>query len=740
MTVLGHWLVVVALASGVGAAVMYFWQSIAGEFRGFRPFILVLVSLGGVVFSSLVLLILFLQHDYSNGYVFSYSDRTLPLHFLVSSFYAGQEGSFLFWALCLSILGVFLARSARKRGNEAPVMATFMLIQSVFLVLVLAKSPFRYVWEMFPEAPAGVAQPDGRGLNPLLQNFWMVIHPPVLFLGFAAMAVPFSLAIAGLWKNDFKILVRQGFAWVHFGTLILGLGIMLGAYWAYGVLGWGGYWGWDPVENSSLVPWLTGVALIHTMIAQLRTGKYVRTNLALAVVTFWLVVYSTFLTRSGILGDASVHAFTDPGSTVYWILLSALAAILLAGIALILVRWKNMGGAKSDTSFFTRETALGAGTIVMVLSAAVVLFGTSLPILSKIRVEPSFYDSTNLPIAIAVGLLIGLSLYSGWEYQEAKDLFMKALRAFSVSVIAGIVLFLAGVRDVELLLLGIACIFAIIVNVEIAVTVNKGDWRFLGGKIAHAGIALFLLGVLASGKYATTERVALEFGRSKQVLGRTFTFNGVREREDKRTVFSVQVNYDGNNLTLEPVMFDTGMEGMLKNPDIASGVTKDLYVSPLSYDEAKRAGSPLTLRKGESVALGEHQVQFADYRMDSDHSGSSPMGGAEMKVGTVINIVRGNEREEVTPYAVIQRGKPWEFSSVHSRLLDADLRLTNLGSPEEGQITVNVEQAGLPGTPAVLVVDASIKPFINLVWFGTVILLTGFGFAIVKRKSEGDRA
>jgi cytochrome c-type biogenesis protein CcmF len=191
---------------------------------------------------------------------------------------------------------------------------------------------------MFPQAPLTVP-PDGRGLNPLLQNFWMVIHPPVLFIGFASMAAPFSLAIAGLWKKDFAILSRQGFPWVLVATSVLGLGIMLGAYWAYGVLGWGGYWGWDPVENSSLVPWLTGIALLHTMLAQLRTGKYARTNIALAIVSFILVIYSTFLTRSGILGDASVHAFTDPGAVVYWLLLSILVLLTVGGGALMVQRW-----------------------------------------------------------------------------------------------------------------------------------------------------------------------------------------------------------------------------------------------------------------------------------------------------------------------------------------------------------------------------------------------------------------
>ena len=195
-----------------------------------------------------------------------------------------------------------------------------MGVQAFLLLLVYAKTPFETVWQMVPQIPAGQLPPDGRGLNPLLQNFWMVIHPPILFIGFAAMAVPFSFAIAGMWRKEYALLSSQGLGWLLIAVFVLGAGIMLGGYWAYGVLGWGGYWGWDPVENSSLIPWLIGVALLHTLVVQKRTGKFVRSNVVLGIASFMSVIYSTFLTRSGVLGDSSVHAFVDPGEAVYWLL------------------------------------------------------------------------------------------------------------------------------------------------------------------------------------------------------------------------------------------------------------------------------------------------------------------------------------------------------------------------------------------------------------------------------------
>ena len=360
MTVLGQWVLIVAGVLSLIAAASYRSASARGKGSLATPRVLMSLSTALVLIASAILTALILSHDFSNGYVFGYSDRSLPLHFLLSTFYAGQEGSFLFWALCSSLIAVVLSGYARKRDSEAEVMTVFLIVQTVLLALTVAKSPFRAVWDMYPEIAQGQVPPDGHGLNPLLQNFWMVIHPPVLFIGFALMAVPFSQAVGGLWKMKFSLLPTQGLSWILMAVSLLGLGIMLGAYWAYGVLGWGGYWGWDPVENSSLIPWLTGIALVHTLLAQRRTGRYVRTNFVLAIVSFFLVIYSTFLTRSGILGDASVHAFADAGAEVYWLLLASLVAILLTGgVLLVLAPNGAATGGRDNAVAHARDHACG---------------------------------------------------------------------------------------------------------------------------------------------------------------------------------------------------------------------------------------------------------------------------------------------------------------------------------------------------------------------------------------------
>ena len=603
MTVLGNAAMIAGLVSAVLSAGFYYRSALRRGTSPSWPRLFLLASTLFVVIASLSLLDLILTHDYSAGYVYSYSDNSLPVHYLISSFYAGQEGSFLFWALCSGIIGILLYRYTKKRGIESPVMGVFMTVEAFLILLVVVRSPFRTLWEMFPGAPAS-PPPDGRGLNPLLQNLWMVIHPPVLFLGFAAMAVPFSMSVAGLWKKNAAMLSTHAFPWLLFSVSVLGLGIMLGAYWAYGVLGWGGYWGWDPVENSSLVPWLTGVGLLHTLLAQRRTNSYIRTNFALALVSFLLVLYSTFLTRSGVLGDASVHAFTDPGAQIYWLLLSGLILVTVLSAALLLLRSRFFRPEGKRSGLLTRETTLGWGTITLLLSAAVVLFGTSLPILSKTRVEPSFYDATNLPIAVIITLLIGYSLFMQWEVQDGSYTIRRSLTSLGAAALSCIILLFAGVQDAGALLLIFTSLFALYVNVKIGAGVARADWRSLGGKIAHAGIALLLIGVIVTGRFSSKEHVSLPQYTPRTVLGRSMTYTGYRQLPDGKIVFNISVVSPGESFRLSPGMSPGSDQGVLRTPDIASFLLHDIYVSPVGVETANASGASTNAVAGpESLVI-----------------------------------------------------------------------------------------------------------------------------------------
>ncbi|HUI66337.1 MAG TPA: cytochrome c biogenesis protein CcsA [Bacteroidota bacterium] len=732
MTVLGDLVVLAALLTAFASAFFYAVSNSRSLLSWPRRFLR--AHLLFVCLASALLLYLLLTHDYSIGYVYSYSDNALPLQYLISSFYAGQEGSFLFWALCSAIIAGVLARTARKTGTEGRLMAVFMSVQSFLLLLVVARSPFRSLWETFPGAPAA-APGDGHGLNPLLQNFWMVIHPPVLFIGFAAMAVPFSFAVAGLWKKEYGMLTSHGLPWLLFAVGILGLGIMLGAYWAYGVLGWGGYWGWDPVENSSLIPWLTGVALLHTLLAERRTGRYAKTNFALAMASYLLVIFSTFLTRSGILGDASVHAFTDPGAVVYWLLLGGLAVLALASIALLLWRFGELRGEAAQGGLLTRETALYVGAIALCLSACVVLFGTSLPIFSRARVETGFYDSTNLPIAIVLLFLIAYSLYMPWEIAEGSQTLKRSLRALGGAAGASLALALLGVSEPTALLLIFAAVFALIVNTEFGVRLLRSDPWVLGGKIAHIGLALFLIGVIATGKFSVKQQASLPLYVPQPVLGRTLTYAGYKEQPDGKVAFNVKVEGKGETFQLSPVMFANGDQGLMRNPDIASFLTRDFYVSPLSLEESHPAErmETYTIERGQTISIGGVRATFVSF--DPRKVGA----GSDSRVGSVLDLTDGKAHETVVPVLDRSSGSPVSPPCA-SHLMNADISLLNTrmstgNSPSSVTVKV-VRPDALSARPEALLVEASVKPWIILIWGGTVILLGGFCLAIIKRSKE----
>ena len=739
MTALGFWLVVFAFVSSTVASLLYYRSISTGTLPG-RARRWVQAGAAAIVTASFILIIVLLQHDFTNGYVFSYSSRALPLHYLVSCFYAGQEGSFLFWGLCSVVISLILLRSAGRTKDLEWVMTVFMAVQSFLMLLLIVKSPFRDVWEMFPQMKVNTVPADGQGLNPLLQNFWMAVHPPVLFLGFAAMAVPFSFAVGGMWKKDYSMVASAGFPWVLFSVLVLGLGIMLGAYWAYAVLGWGGYWGWDPVENSSLIPSIIGVALIHTMVAQRRSLVFIKTNNFLAVAAFCLVVYSTFLTRSGVLGDSSVHSFTDPGATVYWTLAGFLAALAFSGFGLLYARRADMRAHQVETRSMSREMALGLGTLVLLVLAVVVLFGTSLPIISQTTVEPSFYDSTALPFAILLALLIGYSLYAQWGGSEWREILRRSLRASIISVAVAIILFAAGLRDASMLLFALASVFALVVNLELLWKARHGGLRMFGGKLAHLGLALFFLGVLSTGKYSTTKSLSLGINRPVDAFGYRFTYTGNRMLPGEKYAFHVNVEAGGTAVTLAPVMFEAGEQGIMKTPDISSSFARDVYVSPVSFaGTGTHTHESYTIPKGGSISMGNVTARFVRFDMDAHGDATAGPGGA-MSIGSVLELSNGSASETITPVAVYRPDAAPAYKSFPSRLMNANIRLVSVNVGMGGgasTVTVEVQPQGEASADGeTLVVEASVKPFVNLLWGGTLIMFVGFGLCIIRRSGE----
>ncbi|MCK4461079.1 MAG: cytochrome c biogenesis protein CcsA, partial [candidate division Zixibacteria bacterium] len=346
---------------------------------------------------------LFFSHNFAVKYVVGYSDRSLEFSYLVSSLWAGQEGTYLLWLFFSTLFGYVIIKRGGVYRDWG--MVVYSLVNLFFLFILVRLSPF---------ALMDIVPADGAGLNPLLQDPWMVIHPPVIFVGYAATGVPFALAMAALIINDYSDWVKRVFPWVTVSALMIGLGNILGGYWAYKTLGWGGYWAWDPVENSSLIPWFASLALVHGLLLEKRTnGALRKSNLLLSALTFILVVYGTFLTRSGVLADFSVHSFVNLGTNVY--LIGFMIAFVVLTAALFLPRLRSIGSVPIDYNFYGRDFTLVAATTLLFVFAMIVLFWSSLPFLTSVfsdqprAADVTTYNDFALPLAIVYSLILAIS-------------------------------------------------------------------------------------------------------------------------------------------------------------------------------------------------------------------------------------------------------------------------------------------------------------------------------------------
>ncbi|MBD2755656.1 cytochrome c biogenesis protein CcsA [Spirosoma validum] len=467
------------------------------------------------------------NHYFEYHYAWSHSSLALPVQYMISCFWEGQEGSFLLWLFWDALLGLILIRTSGSRW-EAPMMAVFALVQAFLASMILGiilgdtfkigSSPFLTLKEAIPDAPVFTMDPnfipkDGNGLNPLLQNYWMVIHPPTLFLGFALTLVPFAYCIAGLWRNQPLEWIRPALPWTLVGAMVLGVGIMMGGYWAYETLNFGGYWNWDPVENAVYVPWLVMVAALHTMLIAKRSSTGLKTAVILTISTFLLILYATFLTRSGILGNASVHSFTDLGLSGQ--LLIYLLAFVAMAVALTVSKWKYIPSDEQEASVYTKEFWLFIGATVLCLAAFQVIATTSIPVYNKIL--ESFGKISNLALPadqiahynkfqvwffVAIALLTGVGQYMWWRKVENKKwdaLITPGILTLLIS--AGLIAF-GEIKNPVYMVLLVASIFALMTNGTILLGIIRGNYRLSGGAIAHMGIALMLVGILYSAGFS----------------------------------------------------------------------------------------------------------------------------------------------------------------------------------------------------------------------------------------------
>jgi cytochrome c-type biogenesis protein CcmF len=600
----------------------------------------------GVILASAILLTLILRHDFRVHYVYSYSDRSLPLGYLIATFWAGQEGSFLLWLFWGMLVGFPLIRYARH--YEYPTMVVYNLTQLSLLLILLRQSPFRFLEGLAP----GQMPFDGQGLNPLLQNPWMTIHPPIMFLGYASTAVPFAFAIAALWGRRFDEWVKASLPWALVTVVTLGCAILLGGYWAYVTLGWGGYWGWDPVENSSLVPWLASAALVHGMILQRARGRFRRLNFSLAILAYLLVVYATFLTRSGVLADFSVHSFVDLGITA-WLVFN-LVFFLLLGAGMLAWRWRLIPTQPGDEPLLSRTAFFLVAIAALLGTATMILLGTSSPLITRLftrpsQVGPAFYNRVTLPIGILLATLLAVVPYLHWRgtSKEFRKRLLTAGSLAALSIAIGVAVGAHGVLYVIFLLMAVFAFFSNLLKTSDEVRNRK--FRAAGGYLAHVGLGLMLAGIIVSSAYDRSAKVTLPLGQARKALGYTLTFKGVdRPTPTARQAMLVEVtDPSGHSYIARPHLFRNEKSNQLvANPDVSVHLTHDLYVSPIEFDPGEQpdAANAIQLAKGETTTAGPYTITFDGFDLSGAHGSS-----AEVSIGARLTVKKGGEEVHVVP-------------------------------------------------------------------------------------------
>jgi len=561
-----------------------------------------LAVLGLTSLATAVLVYAFLSHDFSLEYVASYSSRQMSTVYTLAAFWAGNEGSLLIWSWVLALMAAIVVWQKPRRDFLPYILAVVAANEAFFLIVMLS------VANPFVQLPFAAA--DGRGLNPLLENPGMLFHPISLLAGYAGFTIPFAFAIAALATG------RLGEEWLRparryalVAWLLLGVGNILGAWWAYVELGWGGYWAWDAVENAGLMPWLVGTAFLHSAVIQKRRGMLKGWNMVLIIVTFNLALFGTFLTRSGVV--SSIHSFGI--SSLGPLFLGFISLSLVISIVLLFRRLPSLKGEDKLDSLVSREGAFLANNLLLVAIASATFLGTMFPVISeavrgvRVTVGPSFFNRVNGSLVLIFLLLMGICPLIGWRRANLRNLLRKLLIPSAATALALLLLVIWTRRWYAVAGFG-ACAFVLATIVlewyrGVRARHRKGDnyfsafFRLLwanrpryGGYIVHLGIILITLGVIGSSFYKVQAQDSLNVGDSLQVGKYTLTYEGMTDNTtDNKEVVSatLQVLENGKPAgTMSPALtYDMNYENPVSEVAIRVRPLEDLYVIFLGSDQ-----------------------------------------------------------------------------------------------------------------------------------------------------------
>lgn len=775
---IGHLLVIIAFVAALISSFAYLLgstkkDSLAWVALGRMTFLLHSVAVFGV---AILLLFLIKNHLYEYKYVWRHSSDALPMKYLLASFWEGQEGSTLLWMFWHAILGIILIFTAKKW--ESPVMVTMALAQALLGSMLLGiiffghkfgSSPFQLLrdgmeWPILKLNPSFIPE-DGSGLNPLLQNYWMTIHPPTLFLGYALCTVPFAYAMGSLIIGAYKSWVKPVFPWVLAAVMVLGVGILMGGAWAYEALSFGGFWAWDPVENASLVPWIIMVAGLHTLLAYKHSGYSLTGTYILLSFSFLLVLYSSYLTKSGVLGDSSVHSFTDEGMSAQLRLMIYIFSGLFAG--LLIFRYAKLPRKSGEEKLSSREFWLFIGSILFVFITIYITVATSVPVINKVFYTNYaigsdinlIYNDKLIVAGIVLGFLIGIGQFFNYK-KTTKDKWLKPLLIPTLISIGLSVLIIVAYefKRLDYILFAIASVFAFVANVYYTFYKFKGKLLSYGGSLSHAGFALMMVGILISqGKQEVVShnRLAVDYGESfseqdkaENILlyeNEPSTMNGyeITYLGDSigRTTTFYKVQYNpierkGKPFVLTPnVQIDKNM-GNVANPSTKRTLFSDLYThitsAPLASD-GEELDSTFTktykVKVGDTVELSRSAMVIENINPRADAKGHKLKEG-DLAIGVELQYHTVDSVYLLEPVYLIQdriaRSLPERVEE--KKVTFAFTKVF----PETSEVELTITQA----FSRFIIMKAIRFPMINLLWLGALVMTFGIGLSITKRRKE----
>ncbi len=804
----GQFFIILSFISALLAAVSYYYSAVKdrpdNSWRNIAR-VATWINTASVLGIGACLFYIIYHHFFEYHYAWAHSSKSLPVHYIISCFWEGQEGSFWLWTFWQAVLANILIW--RAKSWESSVMTVIMFSQAMLCSMLLGveifgvrvgSSPFILLRDavnlkdMAPVVFADAANfanylkyiQDGNGLNPLLQNYWMVIHPPTLFLGFASMIVPFAYAIAGLWQKRYQDWTRPVLPWTLFAVMILGTGIIMGSFWAYEALNFGGFWGWDPVENASIIPWITLIAAVHVLLAYKHSGHSYFTATFLVMISFVLVLYASFLTRSGVLGETSVHAFTDLG--MFWHLV--IDVLLFAAIAVyfLVTRWKELPITKKDEETYSREFWLFIGALVLSLACIQIVGTTSIPVFNAMfgtKVAPpanpiAHYNKWQVPIAVVIALVSGFSQFLKYKNTDYRKFFISmGVSLVAAVLLTGAIVWITGVyTNFMYILLTFAGVFSIIANGKILGEALQGKWKLAGSSVAHIGFGLLLIGALVSASTNTVLSVntsgmipVKDFEKSNKPGENVLLYQNEPVKMGRYTVTYIsdttefpntfyRVNYKviddkgqvKEDFNLFPNAQQNDKMGLIASPDTKHYLLYDVYTHATAAppkedhedhngheDESYDEPTVHEVVPGDTVNYKGGFIVVKALNRNAKIS-DIPMEQGDISVGMELEVHTGDRVYTAEPLYLLKPGQqPMDFGKTIEEA-GLKLRFPKI-NPDKSNFELLVFKKK-PSEKKWIVMKAIVFPYINLFWGGAIIMVIGFLLSIFRRNSELKRA